>query len=336
MEEIRKMKNKKIYAIIIVFAVICLLAVVALCIVNIRKNSENEESITEVTETTENELAEEANNTILLDQTNYHSLYGTGIMILPDDEFDQAKSSCFYGDTEASEDAVVEEIVRLRNFIRNGQGLEAFNSMIAFGKKYSLPNNDSSKELGLLSYALPIVKDLSELSDNGWTDEAVDTICNISDVETFLQCAVQSKEFYKFCLDDRSITLSGTFAIAGDADILPEGNELYQLAATYLPGTNTIYRYPVPYDDDTNLYVYVVSNDNGSNHILTVSNTDGSYLSPSEKESGSEYDNLPTFEHPEGWDNGAGEKETTESPGTDSTETTTIPSDSETTEENLQ
>lgn len=248
----------------------------------------------------------------IADEYVYSSLYGTGpSMTLTDEEYIQL-SGAFIGEAEATDDIVTGELERLHSLMSEGRMQQFYTSIQAFSQAYTLVDSDASRELALLYGDCVWMKDLNNsVINEDWTF-VTDMVNKVRDVEGYLRCVGLSTRSYLFSLDNNSISLSGNPEIVGTAQILPESDKRYDEARNLVDNPRVIYRFTILYNEETAFYAYVVACKDQTNHLLYVENTDGSFLSPQEKEEDIDYQAPIEIIHNSDYDEGAWDNDTVE------------------------
>lgn len=247
-----------------------------------------------------------------LSDEQYSSLYGTSpTMVIADDEFEELSSN-FIGEVEASNEKIVEENAHLAKLLASGREETFFTSIYSFSKEYSLPDNDFARELLLYYKDCTTIKDLQTYIENEDWPLVTELVDQIRHVEAYLRCVALTSRSYLFSKKDDSISLDGYLDIAGMPEILDESDLLYQEAINLVDNPRVIYRFTIRYDENTDLYAYIVSCEDKRNHLLYVETTDGSLLSPVEQENGLDYNSPIEIIHSSDYDSGAWDNDITE------------------------
>ena len=227
------------------------------------------------------------NTPILLDQTKpskYESLYGTGVFSLTDKEFEDICSSYFSGEKEATDNEIVDQLIKLKNFYRKGDFQSPLDELVLFGKEYSLPDNNFARELASYFNFIYLVKDLSTLDENGDIEAIQDVLNTIKNPEVFLLCTMSLSKPYNYYLDLRSICVDSIIGLNDSGNLLSEDDNHYSSSLEFLTEKPlAIYRFSLKYNDSIEFYAYVLTDTEQKNYILSIENTDGSFISPFEK-----------------------------------------------------
>lgn len=268
-----------------------------------KQDDDSLSSTTTETSTTAPSYAMDTEPILLNDSENpYQSLYGTGAVTLSDEEFSDVCQTFFYGKSIADSSIVQDMLIQIRNALRSANPSGAYQTMINFGKQYSLSDNAQSRDLAILACDLAGMKDLPTLCQNEQYEDARTLIESFKDVECYLIGAMMTGRAYMFYLNSNSISLDSVLGVEGNGELLTTTDKKYEFASQYTDLTpSAIYRFQLQYNADISFYAYISTDTNGIHHILSVENQDGTTTSPIELKSGTETP-LGSIEHGENYD----------------------------------
>lgn len=222
------------------------------------------------------------------DPKYYTTVYGQGDYTLDEyysvcDDY-QSMFDSNHGLFQSDED-VTRELIKVRNLYRQFKFNQGAYDIIDYVGAHNF-SGESDRVLEMYQLYVDASRILTIFDENTSKENALENLPYVVDPETNMLVTLGYEYGYETILNQECIGLYTNQNIVDMGEFVNKKDEHYYNAERHSSfDIKSMYRFKIKYNNSIDLYAYVAINSINCSHVYSFENSDGSFISPEERES---------------------------------------------------